>query len=511
MSDDILRFVEPVYRFCLKRLSSHTDAEDLAQEILLCVLEGYKNVSINNMDGYVWKIAHNRYAKLIGAQKRDVTVLCGDEYLYEVPGEAEEEDKTAEYQIVFKALHTLSGIYREILVAFYVRNLDVHTISKLYGISVEAVKWRLHAGREKIRERMAHMEKTFEKIKMHIMCNGSFGPNQYLDTQLYKAIAKVCYESPLTIEEISLATGVPTLYLEDALEHMIWGDGIEKIGQKYATNFIITSNEQNIKMRNFLNEAVVGEVTDELLDYINTTERKVRDIGFYGADFRISRLLHVMVPAILYSTAERMRETSLLLPKQRPPRKDGGNGWFIVSEGIDRMDENFSGCNGYHYDTKGGQSGRFVYYWVGDTFDDELNKTLHNARFFINSIGPGNACFFADDEDAAKAFANGLCENHNGRTYPAMVIFTEEQYADFSGWAKSCHAIDSIWQKWLDSLFKAYQAFTPKRVSDQIGGNVDSYSFNLSAFVLKEMQNRRLVDMPEEGKVFTENLLLIRG
>ena len=510
MDTEILRFVEPVYRFCLKRLSSHTDAEDLSQEILLCVLQGVKSADIRNMNGYVWRIAHNRYAKTVEAWKRDATFLCGNEYLFNLPSAPGEEDKTEEYQAIFKALHTLSAMYREILVEYYVRGLDVHAISTRHGISVETVKWRLHAGREKIRERIVAMEKTHEKIKMHIMCNGSFGPNQYLCTQLYKAIAKACYKSPMTIEEISLATGVPTLYLEDALEHMIWGDAIEQTGNKYATNFIITSDEQNKKMRSFLNEAVVGKVTDTILQYIGETEVKVRGIGFFDCDFSFGHLLHIMVPAILYATAERMREISPLLPKQRPPRKDGGNGWFIVSEGIERIDENYSGCNGYNYDSKGGQSGRFVYYWVGNTFSDGLNKTLHDARFFINSIGPGGACLFTDDADAAKAFANGLCENRNGRTYPAMPVFTQKQYDAFSEWSKGCEKLNSMWEGWLDSLFTAYRKFTPKRLNDQIGGNVDSYSFNLSAFVLKELQYRELADLPQKDTAFTKNLLLIR-
>ena len=509
MSDEILRFIEPVYRFCLKRLSSHADAEDLAQEILLCVLQGLGHAEIRNIDGYVWKIAHNRYARMLDARERDVTVLCGDEYLSELPVESGEEDEAEES--VFRALHTLSAMYRDILVGYYVHRLDVRALAKQHGISAETVKWRLHAGREKIRERMDSMEKTYERIKMHVMCNGSFGPEQYLDTQLYKAIAMACYASPLTIEEISLATGVPTLYLEDALEHMIWGDAMEKTGQKYATAFIITNEAQNAKMQAFLREGVVKEAADTILRYMDATRESLKGIGFYGADFPLSRLLHVLIPALVYATAERVRENSERLPKERPPRKDGGNGWFIVNEGIERLDDAFAGCNQYSYDGKGGRSGRFVYYWVGGTHDSGLDETLHDARFFIDSIGRGGACRFADDTQAAKAFAGGLCERRDGAVYPAIPIFTGKEYAAFLAWAKGCDGMDAIWHKWIDSLFRAYQAGAPGRLADQIGGNVDGYSFNLSAFVLKDLQKRGLADMPEEVDIFTKNLLLIRG
>jgi hypothetical protein len=178
------------------------------------------------------------------------------------------------------------------------------------------------------------------------------------------------------------------------------------------------------------------------LRYISETENELRGIGFYGADFPLEHLYYILIPSILYAEVEKYRNTSKLLPQSRPPRKDGGNGWFIATEGIDRIDENFAGCNGYKYDSNGGQSGYFTYYWLGNTYHEGLNKMLHNARFFLNCIGPGNACMFHSDEDAAKAFENSLCENRNGRTYPSMPIFTQKQYDAFTAWARSCPGLD---------------------------------------------------------------------
>jgi len=217
MNETILQYVEPIYRFCLKRLSSGVDAEDLSQEILMHILQVANRGDIVNLDGYIWRIAHNRYARMIQARKGEPIVLYGHEKFPEIPDSDEESDTMEAHHAVFAALHTLSKMYRDIMVDYYVRQYDTHMIAKRHGISVEAVKWRLHVGREKVRKRMTHMEKNYERVKMHVMCNGGFDPNQYLNTQLKKAIAKVCYTSPLTLEEISLATGVPTLYLEDTL------------------------------------------------------------------------------------------------------------------------------------------------------------------------------------------------------------------------------------------------------------------------------------------------------
>jgi DNA-directed RNA polymerase specialized sigma24 family protein len=44
---DVIGFIESVFRFCLKRVSNRMDAEDLASEIILHVLEGIRKYEIN--------------------------------------------------------------------------------------------------------------------------------------------------------------------------------------------------------------------------------------------------------------------------------------------------------------------------------------------------------------------------------------------------------------------------------------------------------------------------------
>ena len=62
--------------------------------------------------------------------------------------------------------------------------------------------------------------------------------NRYLSTQLSRAICKSTYEEPQTIEEISVRTGIPAMYIEDEIPRLEYGDALCKIGKKYAANFI---------------------------------------------------------------------------------------------------------------------------------------------------------------------------------------------------------------------------------------------------------------------------------
>ena len=78
--------------------------------------------------------------------------------------------------------------------------------------------------------------------------HGTVDTNKYLGTQLARAICLAAYEKPLTVEEISIKTGLPAMYIEDELPRLIQGEAVIRKGKKYLTNFIILQREDNKKM-----------------------------------------------------------------------------------------------------------------------------------------------------------------------------------------------------------------------------------------------------------------------
>ena len=95
------------------------------------------------------------------------------------------------------------------------------------------------------------MDKIYKRINWDTeTCNGNAEPNRYLHSQIARAICLAAYEKPVTVEEISGATGIPTMYIEDELPRLEYGDAIKKNGNKYATDFIIFSLENNCRLEN---------------------------------------------------------------------------------------------------------------------------------------------------------------------------------------------------------------------------------------------------------------------
>ena len=153
---EILRFVEPVFQFCVRRVGSRADAEDLASEILLHVLDGLRKYEIGALEAWVWRIAHNRYARFCAARKT-ASKRFADGFDLNLAADytaVDEESVRDRYEIIFRALHTLAAAYKNILVDYYIGGCSVGRLAAKYGLPETTVKWRLHAGRQKIRERI---------------------------------------------------------------------------------------------------------------------------------------------------------------------------------------------------------------------------------------------------------------------------------------------------------------------------------------------------------------------
>lgn len=177
--NDIIPYIEPIFRFCYRRLNSRYDAEDLAGEILCHVLDGMGRYRIDSLEAWVWRIAHNRYARFVEARRKRMELLS-DQELWDTDlgmdyRQVDEPAVEDEFGPVFLCLHRLSSEYRNIFVDHYIGGLPVKQLSRKYDLPETTVKWRLNVGRTKIREWIGEdeMEKVYQRINWNSTgCNG---------------------------------------------------------------------------------------------------------------------------------------------------------------------------------------------------------------------------------------------------------------------------------------------------------------------------------------------------
>ena len=173
-STDILRYVDAIFGYCLKRLNNPEDARDLSQDILCELLAHVDRQPIEHPNAWVWTIAHSQYCRFLRRRKKPCCSL-DDGALNGTLSAPEPEDNAAQRDAVFRALHTLAASHREVMVDFYVLGLKCEQIAQKRGLHPDTVRSRLFFGREKLRQRwIVKMEETkiYERSEWFITGNG---------------------------------------------------------------------------------------------------------------------------------------------------------------------------------------------------------------------------------------------------------------------------------------------------------------------------------------------------
>ena len=518
----IIPYIEPIFRFCYKRLSNRCDAEDLASEIICHILEGMNKYQIESLDSWVWRIAHNRYARLIDNRNKNQIVLSCEDELFDIADYSDvDEDNTQEqYETVFRCLHTLSSEYKNIFVDYYIGELSIRSLAKKYSLSETTIKWRLNVGRRKIRDRIGEnkMDKVYQRISWDTKtCNGNMNPDAYLHTQISRAICLAAYEKPLTVEEISISTGIPTMYVEDELPRLEYGDAICKVGNKYVTDFIIFRLKDR-KQTEDVSASVIGMLADKFAVILREAEDKINALDFYGNDFGMSRLGYIIVPYLLRQKIRSIKEERLNMENgPYPPRKDGGYGWFIVEETVDESEncaEYDSGCNIVGDDS--GNTSYIYYYWIGKYFDLNVYRTgtwwmCENGipQKSVNGVVPKEAL---SEEDAAHLIEINLLIKSEAGFSLNFPHFTAEQFGKFvSLFEMTDKKLNDLLAEWIVTVRNNFENFVPKHLHDQINQWVSCYLHQIIGYITDELIRRGILRKPDNEKPLTDGVFIVEG
>lgn len=517
--NEVIKFIEPVLGFCIKRLSNRYDAEDLASEIMLYVLDGLDKYAITSLEAWVWRIAHNRYARFVKKRNQDLEIYS-DEVLFDC-----EEDYSfinelmlkSECRQIFKMLHTLSSEYKDILVDYYIGEMSVKRISAKYALTESTVKWRLNISREKIKDRMGEndLNMVYKRINWNTAaCNGSMNSNKYLHSQVARAVCEAACEKPMTVEELSMATGLPTMYVEDELPRLIGGDAIVQTGNKYAADFIILRMCDKLRMNNEFYPHL-QEIADYFYNLLVSKESAIKAMEFYGAEFGLKRLGYIIIPAILRNKIRQIKDSLNIPDGPFTPRKDGGYGWFIVEE-TETADEIVgkyaSGCNATDE-----ENGNIYYYLIQQYF---CNNIYHNGgtrwlaankipQKCINGIIPDG---LLTEDDTVRLLSVNLIEKSSNGYILNFAIFTQDEYSEFiSLFTGDDEEIDRYLSELIRTIHKSFKSFVPKRLDSQINQWVSCYIHGISAMVCEQLISKGLLEKPEQDKPLTDGVFYVSG
>lgn len=153
------RHAPSVYRFGLKLCGDPQDAQDVVQETLLAATRSLQNFRGDaSISTWLYTVARNACRKRSrGSKGAPATVEPLSEDVPQASGEPG-PDEALERRALARALDAelahLSPTEREVLVLRDVEGLSASEVAEIVGISVQAVKSRLHRARAALRARM---------------------------------------------------------------------------------------------------------------------------------------------------------------------------------------------------------------------------------------------------------------------------------------------------------------------------------------------------------------------
>lgn len=286
-------YPEKLFYYCLRKTGDVREAEDLASDISLCVIQELsRGVVPQSFSAWVWKIAGNRYARWADKRRRtreNTAELDVSEYDLPDHDSAADSDMILREQISLmrRELAFISSDYREIVVRYYLENKRVADIAASLDIPEGTVMSKLFRARKILREGM-NMAREFGKMSyapenlffsMNGMDSENGAPWRYLNRLLDVNIMLAAYRTPSTAEELSVEVGVALPYIEEELKALTENTLMKKNGKKYETNFFIISADAQKKADEHL-KTVIKPLTQSLYKMSVISQSRYVSMGY---------------------------------------------------------------------------------------------------------------------------------------------------------------------------------------------------------------------------------------
>lgn len=282
--------MKTIFAYALSRVSHKEDAEDLAGDIVLAILQSSSRIRDDAaFFGYIWALAANTYKKYLHRKSHRVTEAF-DEEMADENDFTQELLKSEEFNAMRRELSLLSREYRECTVAYYFDGLSCAETASRLGISLEMVKYYLFKTRKLLKEGI-QMEREFG--------TKSYNPAKFefctifsdLHNEEYKNlfarrlpgnILVSAYYTPMTIRELSIELGVSSVYLEDEIALLERYQLLTALpGGKYQARLVIFTEEY----RNEFFKAVENPLTQDVAGLLSGIRNRLpafRALAFPG-------------------------------------------------------------------------------------------------------------------------------------------------------------------------------------------------------------------------------------
>ncbi len=467
-----------IFSFCMAKTSNRDDAEDLSQDILYELIKSSESIRDDGaFYGFMWAVANNIYNHWYKRKLKNATCEL-DENMASKEDLFDMEDNSDIY-LLRRELSLLSDKYRKATIMYYIDRKSCQQIANSLAISESMVKYLLFKSRKILKEGM-NMERNLGELSynpktLHPMYHGQ-GPNRFYDfmqSKIRQNIVGACYNDSLTLQQISLETGIPLPYLDDEIKALEDKKIIIKEGKRYKSNIVIISTEcadeierAVIKYHNIIADKMKTFIEEKMADY--------KAIGFINNDFSENTLRWQLVAILFRKICGKNNETTYA-----PKTGWGENAFIWCMENLPR-NHMFNYCG---VDSKQGDSIYFFDYLGLGNHKGDYHDFYGNERY-INifcDICRGEKKNFSEyDLDAiAEMIKKGYVIKENEAYRATVPVYTTEQYNQIADAADQfvCDSLSAIIKGMDDTTARILSSHTPKHLQDQVNGIASTDKF----------------------------------
>ena len=294
------------------------------------------------------------------------------------------------------------------------------------------------------------------------------GPNyfwQFMQSKIRQNIVSACYNDSLTVQQISLETGIPLPYLDDEIKALEDKQILIRDGKHYKTNVIIISSECADEMERAVTK-YHEQIADKMEAFLSDKINEYKKIGFVGHDFSNNTLRWQLATILFRMISGVDCGGTIDAPKT-------GWGELAYLWCVEKLNEKhiFSYCG---VDGKHGDSLYFFDYWKGGKGD---HRDFYGNDRYINlfcDICHGEKLMHSeyDLEAIAEMIKKGYVVKENDSYRATVPVYTAAQYTAVMNIVKDFIHTEfvSLIQEMDKTAAKILSSHTPKHLQNQVAG-----------------------------------------
>lgn len=520
-------YVQKLYGFALNKLGNPDEAEELSARIVAEVYEVLvKRENIVNLNGYIYKIAHNVWTRYIGRKSKSRSFetsggFDGTDGFENIPDErdfAEEFQRSEQYGLVRREIAYLSKIQREIVVRRYYRGEKVKTIAAAMAIPEGTVKWHLSCTRKEL---IMNMDKIrtignlgLQPIRFSGMGHsghpGSKGDTQdFLAKTITQNIAYAAYHKSRTVNEIAEELGINPIFVEDEVAVLEEYGYMDKLPDgKYRTNIHIRIpsdevnaiyNESSKKYTELFAEKFFIpylESIKEIPDFLTVPDNDINLLKWSMVPPLADKLAAAEISDMKYSVKRKdggdfVAYAALGAPTSKEKGSDENIYWACGSMWRNPENEPFSWNNSNHL----WKSWRLDVYWGSrEGWRENLTEDYEKLYYFMKGE-------LAENEANVYAYKRLLDRGYLVKTdsgYKVNIILSDSMSKWFDLFPKASDEVLALSKEYAEKIAYADTLNQPEHMHEQIRYYDQNAACTLHTHIMEYLLNKGILKLPTE-------------